>query len=88
MEFQSIRWREAESLLGEADFNSPALSYPEVSISGTATGASTRQVPKLQVLCVALGAMFAATDAGAIILASLLGAKGYQSADWKIVRLL
>jgi Undecaprenyl-phosphate glucose phosphotransferase len=35
-------------------------------------------VPSLQVPCAAIGAVFAAADAGSIILASLIGAEGYQ----------
>jgi Undecaprenyl-phosphate glucose phosphotransferase len=36
------------------------------------------KIPSLQLPCAAIGAVFAATDAGTIILASLVGAKSYQ----------
>lgn len=47
-----------------------------------------RQTPSLQIPCAAIGAVFAAADAGAIILASLVGAEGYQllisGAPWNL----
>ena len=44
--------------------------------------------PSLQIPCAAIGAVFAAADAGSMILASLLGAEGYQlfisGAPWNL----
>ena len=46
------------------------------------------QAPNLQIPCAAIGAVFAAADAGSIVLASLLGAEGYQlfisGAPWNL----
>jgi len=46
------------------------------------------QQPNLQIPCAAIGAVFAAADAGSIVLASLLGAEGYQlfisGAPWNL----
>jgi Undecaprenyl-phosphate glucose phosphotransferase len=50
--------------------------------------AALQKTPSLQIPCAAIGAVFAASDAGSMILASLLGAEGYQlfvsGAPWKL----
>jgi hypothetical protein len=46
------------------------------------------QTPRLQIPCAAIGAIFAAADAGLVTLASLVGAEGYQllmsGAPWNL----
>jgi len=66
-------------------FDSAAPVVGGVAASGEASGALLRQfqpserIKKLQIPCAAIGAMFAGVDACVIILASLLGAGGYQT---------
>jgi len=54
---------------GQAQMHAPNLQNPSLQ---------TPKTPSLQIPCAAIGAVFGAADAGAIILASLLGAGGYQ----------
>jgi Undecaprenyl-phosphate glucose phosphotransferase len=82
------------SLLAESEFEREASVYLDESIPDAASTAlelqklSSRQIPNLQIPCAAIGAMFAAADAGAVILASLVGAEGYQlfisGAPWNL----
>jgi len=50
--------------------------------------AASPPIPRLQIPCVAIGTIFAAADAGAIVVASLVGAGGYQlfisGAPWNL----
>jgi Undecaprenyl-phosphate glucose phosphotransferase len=56
--------------------NSSALQISDLEVPGApVSGAKTLT---LQIPCAAIGAVFAAADAGTIILASLVGAQGYQ----------
>jgi Undecaprenyl-phosphate glucose phosphotransferase len=82
------------SLLAESEFKRRTPAYPANSNPGTPFAtpqrqpSSSRHVPILQIPCAAIGAVFAAADAGAIIVASLLGAEGYQllvsGAPWNL----
>jgi Undecaprenyl-phosphate glucose phosphotransferase len=58
-----------------------SLQIPSLQVAGP-------QTPRLQIPCAAIGAVFAAADAGSIILASLVGAEGYQlltsGATWNL----
>jgi Undecaprenyl-phosphate glucose phosphotransferase len=92
------------SLLAESKFESEPVADRAQSAPGAAPTAlqrqnlsspqapsqqvQSRQTPNLQIPCAAVGAVFAAADAGAIVLASLLGAKSYQlfisGAPWNL----
>jgi Undecaprenyl-phosphate glucose phosphotransferase len=77
------------SLLADSAFERRTPAYPAGSARGTpALGAtvaapawqpsSSRHIPVLQIPCAAIGAVFAAADAAAIVLAGLSGAEFYQ----------
>src|ERR1700730_9606791 len=82
------------SLLAESKFEREASAYRANSAPDVASMAlqgqkpisrqiadapvATPQTPRLQIPCAAIGAVFATADAGSIILASLVGAEGYQ----------
>jgi Undecaprenyl-phosphate glucose phosphotransferase len=80
------------SLLAESEFEGQRSAYPAASASAVPSAAlprsSRRTIPILQIPCAAIGALFAAADAGAIILASLIGAESYQlfisGAPWNL----
>jgi undecaprenyl-phosphate galactose phosphotransferase/putative colanic acid biosynthesis UDP-glucose lipid carrier transferase len=59
-----------------------------VSTASTRRRLSSPRIPRLQIPCAAIGAIFAAADAAAIVLASLVGAGGYQllisGAPWNL----
>jgi Undecaprenyl-phosphate glucose phosphotransferase len=79
---------------GRAAFESAAPAVGAMAAGGEAPATVLRQfqpsrrIQKLQIPCAAIGAMFASADAGMIILASLLGAGGYQGyisgASWNL----
>jgi Undecaprenyl-phosphate glucose phosphotransferase len=72
------------SLLAKSEFKGEASQHPVQPIPGAVSDAlgqnktSNSQTPGLQIPCAAIGAVFAAADGITIILASLLGAGGYQ----------
>ena len=92
------------SLLAESNFEFEAVADRAESAPGASSTASqrqklsslptpseqvpSRQTPNLQIPCAAIGAVFAAADAGSIVLTSLLGAEGYQlfisGAPWNV----
>jgi Undecaprenyl-phosphate glucose phosphotransferase len=83
------------SLLADSQFEGrTGAAYPANTALGTPLAALPRQkssglrVPNLQIPCAAIGAIFAAADASAIILACVLGAVGYQffmsGAPWNL----
>jgi len=82
------------SLFAESEFERRTSVYPASSSAGTSSvplqrqKSSRRQIPILQIPCAAIGGVFAAADAAAIILSSLLGAEGYQlfisGAPWNL----
>jgi Undecaprenyl-phosphate glucose phosphotransferase len=87
------------SLLAESKFEREASGYrgnsapdaASIALQGqkpTNLQVASPQTPRLQIPCTAIGAVFAAADAGSIILASLVGAEGYQllvsGTPWKL----
>jgi Undecaprenyl-phosphate glucose phosphotransferase len=79
------------SILSDSEFEGEASVEGAKSTSSMQSSSqqlSGRQVRSLQIPCAAIGAVFAAADAGSIILASLVGAEGYQlfisGAPWNL----
>jgi Undecaprenyl-phosphate glucose phosphotransferase len=55
-----------------------ALNTQLENLQASSSRIEGQRLPNLQIPCSAIGVLFAAADSGAIILASLLGAEGYQ----------
>lgn len=83
------------SLLAGRELLNETSVYSDDSASAAASShfpdaqtAALQKGPTLQIPCAAIGAIFAAADAGFIVLASLLGAEGYQlfvsGAPWNL----
>jgi hypothetical protein len=71
---------------GAASANLPREKLSSLQFDGAQIPG--RQTPSLKIPCAAIGAVFAVADAGAIVLASLVGAEGYplfmSGAPWNL----
>jgi undecaprenyl-phosphate galactose phosphotransferase/putative colanic acid biosynthesis UDP-glucose lipid carrier transferase len=82
------------SLLADSEFERRSSAYSAQSAAGAPSvghqngKSSSRQIPVLQIPCAAIGVVFAAADAVAIMASSLVGAEGYQlivsGAPWNL----